>query len=59
MFDELFKSPGSPAPPQQPTAGKSAWVICSIALIKVEPEPTKPAKHWSIDKGLMTFLRSL
>jgi site-specific recombinase XerD len=29
------------------------------AIAHCEPEPTKPAKHWSEDKGLMTFLRSL
>jgi integrase/recombinase XerD len=29
------------------------------AIAGCEPERTKPAKHWSKDKGLMTFLRSL
>jgi len=29
------------------------------AIAHCEPEPTKAAKHWSEDKGLMTFLRSL
>jgi site-specific recombinase XerD len=29
------------------------------AIARCEPGPTKPAKHWSHDKGLMTFLRSL
>jgi hypothetical protein len=29
------------------------------AIAHCEPEPTKVAKHWSDDKGLMTFLRSL
>jgi len=29
------------------------------AIARCEPEPTKPAKHWSDDKGLMTFLQSL
>jgi integrase/recombinase XerD len=29
------------------------------AIAHCEPEPTKPAKHWSEDKGLLTFLRSL
>ncbi len=29
------------------------------AIARCEPESTKPAKHWSEDKGLMTFLRSL
>ena len=29
------------------------------AIAHCEPELTKPAKHWSEDKGLMTFLRSL
>lgn len=29
------------------------------AIAHCEPEPAKPAKHWSKDKTLMTFLRSL
>ena len=29
------------------------------AIAQCEPEPAKPAKHWSKDKGLMLFLRSL
>lgn len=29
------------------------------AIAHCEPEPTKAAKHWYKDKGLMTFLRSL
>jgi len=29
------------------------------AIAHCEPEPVKTAKHWSEDKGLMTFLRSL
>src|SRR5215470_17655958 len=29
------------------------------AIARCEPEPTKSAKHWSIDKGLMTLLKSL
>ena len=29
------------------------------AIAHCEPESTKPAKHWSEDKGLMPFLRSL
>jgi len=29
------------------------------AIARCEPGPAKPAKHWSDDKGLMTFLRSL
>ncbi len=29
------------------------------AIAHCEPEPTKPAKRWSEDQGLMTFLRSL
>lgn len=29
------------------------------AIAHCEPGPTKPAKYWSEDKGLMTFLRSL
>ena len=29
------------------------------AIAHCEPEPTKAAKHWSEEKGLMTFLRSL
>jgi integrase/recombinase XerD len=29
------------------------------AIAGCEPEPMKPAKHWSQDKGLMTFLKSL
>ena len=29
------------------------------AIAHCEPKPTKAAKHWSEDKGLMTFLRSL
>jgi integrase/recombinase XerD len=29
------------------------------AIARCEPEPTKPAKHWSKDKSLMSFLKSL
>lgn len=29
------------------------------AIATCEPEPTETAKHWSKDKGLMTFLRNL
>jgi len=29
------------------------------AIAHCEPGPAKPAKHWSNDKGLMSFLRSL
>jgi site-specific recombinase XerD len=29
------------------------------AIAHCEPEPTKAVKHWSEDKGLMTFLRCL
>ena len=29
------------------------------AIAHCEPEPTKPAKYWSKEKGLMLFLRSL
>jgi hypothetical protein len=29
------------------------------AIAHCEPQPTKPAKRWSQDKGLMTFLQSL
>jgi integrase len=29
------------------------------AIAHCEPEPVKPEKHWSKDKGLMAFLRNL
>jgi integrase/recombinase XerD len=29
------------------------------AIAHCEPQPTKPAKRWSEDKGLMTFLQGL
>jgi hypothetical protein len=52
---------GSPTS-QSTTTKICAWLDLETKARVVtccEPEPIKPAKHWSRDKGLMSFLKSL